>query len=96
MNSILKLSSNTTIEIISCLLDATKGGYLRSTFCFNIQCSIYQFKTNWIKKDLKIPKGQSESVYRRRTDGQKKINKRTNIDLQNTHTKPKIEQHEPH
>ena len=51
MNSILKLSSNTTIEIISCLLDATKGGYLRSTFCFNIQCSIDQFKTNWIKKD---------------------------------------------
>jgi hypothetical protein len=80
MNRFLQLSSNTTIEMISCLLDATKNGHLRSTFCFNIQCS---FKTNWIKKNLKILKGQSESVYRRRTDGQKKINKRTNCDLQN-------------
>jgi hypothetical protein len=41
------------------------------------------------KKSLKIPKGQSESVYRRRTDntmGGKKY-KRTNNDLQNIHIK---------
>ena len=45
------------------------------------------------KKSLKIPKGQSESVYRRRTDntmGGKKY-KRTNNDLQNIHIKLKIE-----
>ena len=43
----------------------------------------------WNKKSLKIPKGLSESVYRRRTDNT--MVKRTNNDLQNMHksnTKP--------
>jgi len=44
------------------------------------------------KKSLKIPKGQSESVYRRRQhNGQKKKYKRSNNDQQNIHIKPKIE-----
>jgi hypothetical protein len=56
------------------------------------------------KKTLKITKGQSESLYRRRTDntmakrqknrqynGQKKRDKRTNNDPQNIHVKLKIE-----
>jgi hypothetical protein len=38
-----------------------------------------------LKKSLKIPKGQSESVYQRRAD------KRTNNDLQNIYIKLKIE-----
>jgi hypothetical protein len=42
---------------------------------------------------LKIPKGQSESVYRRRTDNTmaKKKYKRTNNDQQDMHKKLKIE-----
>ena len=46
------------------------------------------------KKSLKIPKGQSETVYRRRTrqhNGQMKKHKRTNNDRQNIHIKLKIE-----
>jgi len=49
------------------------------------------------KKSLKIPKGQSESVYRRRTEQttqwpkETKKYKRTNNDLQNIHIKLKIE-----
>jgi hypothetical protein len=46
------------------------------------------------KKSLKIPKEQSESVYRRRTDNtmdKRKSTKRTNNDLQNIHIKLKIE-----
>jgi hypothetical protein len=40
------------------------------------------------KKSLKIPKGQSESVYRRRTDNTMGGEyKRTNNDLQNMHIK---------
>jgi hypothetical protein len=42
--------------------------------------------TDLNKMSLKIPKGQSESVYRRRTD-----NKMANNDLQNIHIKLKIE-----
>ena len=42
------------------------------------------------KKSLKIPKGQSESVYRR-TDNTMAKRKRTNNDLQNIHIKLKIE-----
>jgi hypothetical protein len=45
------------------------------------------------KKSLKIPKRQSESVYRRRTDNimvKRKKYKRTNNDLQNIHIKLKI------
>jgi hypothetical protein len=41
-----------------------------------------------------IPKGKSESVYRRRTDNtmtKKKKDKRTNNDPQNIHIKLKIE-----
>jgi hypothetical protein len=46
---------------------------------------------------LKIAKGQTEAVNRRRTDyAKKKKNKRTNNDLQNIHIKLKTEQHEPH
>ncbi len=44
----------------------------------------------YTKKSLKIPKGQSESVYRRRTDNtmtKKKVQK----DKQNIHIKLKIE-----
>ena len=47
------------------------------------------------KKNLKIPKGQSESVYRRRTDNTMVKGKRTNNDLQNIHITLKIELHEP-
>ena len=45
------------------------------------------------KKSLKIPKGQSESVYRRteNTMAKKKKYKWTNNDLQNIHIKLKIE-----
>ena len=45
------------------------------------------------KKSLKILKGQSESVYRRRTDNTmaKRKYKRTNNDLQNLNIKLKIE-----
>ena len=49
--------------------------------------------TDYMKKILKIPKGQSESVCRRKTDNtmaQKKY-KRTNNGLQNIHIKLKIE-----
>ena len=45
-------------------------------------------------KSLKIPKGQSESVYRRRTDNtiaQNKKYKRTSNDPQNIYIKLKIE-----
>ena len=46
------------------------------------------------EKSLKIPKGESESVYLRRTDNtiaKIKSKKRTNNDLQNIHIKLKIE-----
>jgi len=43
------------------------------------------------KKSLKIPKGKSESVYRRRTDNTMTKRKSTNNDLQNIHIKLKIE-----
>ena len=46
------------------------------------------------KKSMKIPKGQSETVYRRRTDNtmaKRKKYKRTNNDRQNIHIKLKIE-----
>ena len=60
---------------------------------------IYNYKVyspfplfDFCKKSLKIPKGQSESVYRRRTDNTMiKKDKRTNNDLQNIHEKLKIE-----
>jgi len=42
------------------------------------------------EKSLKIPKGQSESVNRRRTDNTMAKRKRTNNDLQNIHIKLKI------
>ena len=54
-------------------------------------CCVYCF---FIKKGLKIPQGQSESVYQRRTDNtmaKRKKYKRTNNDLQNIHIKLKIE-----
>jgi hypothetical protein len=47
-----------------------------------------------VKKGLKIPKGQSKYVYRRRTNNtmaKRKKYKRTNNDLQNIHIKLKIE-----
>ena len=40
-----------------------------------------------IKKSLKIPKGQSEYVYRKRTENKRKKYKRTNNDLQSIHLK---------
>ncbi len=46
------------------------------------------------KKSLKILKGQSESVYQRRTDNtmaKRKKYKRTNNDQQNIHIKLKID-----
>ena len=52
------------------------------------------------KKSLKIPKGNSKSVNRRRTDNtmaKRKIkNIRTNNDLQNITHKLEIEKHAPH
>ena len=47
-----------------------------------------------IKKSLKIPKGLSESVNRRRTDNTR--TKRKNIDLQNITQKSNVEPHQPH
>jgi len=47
--------------------------------------------TKLYKKSVKIPKGQSESVYRRRTDNTMAKRKRTNNDQQNIHIKLKIE-----
>ena len=47
-----------------------------------------------LQKSFKIPRGQSESVYRRRTDNTKDKRKKykvTNNDLQNIHIKLKIE-----
>ena len=52
------------------------------------------FKSDTSKKSLKIPKGKSESVYRRRTDNtmaKRNKYKETNNDLQNIHIKLKIE-----
>jgi hypothetical protein len=43
------------------------------------------------KKSLKIPKGQSESVYLRRTNNTMAKRKSTNNDVQNIHIKLKIE-----
>ena len=43
------------------------------------------------KKSLKISKGQSESIYRKRTDNTMAKRKITNNDLQNIHIKLKIE-----
>jgi hypothetical protein len=51
------------------------------------------------KKSLKIPKEQSESAYRRRTDNtmaNRKSTKGQNSYQQNIHIKLKIEKHEPH
>ena len=42
------------------------------------------------------PINQSEAIHRRRTDHTMVKRKRTNIGLQNTTQKLKIEQHEPH
>ena len=47
-----------------------------------------------LQKSFKIPRRQSESVYRRRTDNtmvKRKKYKRTSNDLQNIHMKLKIE-----
>jgi len=60
---------------------------------------LYSTSDTILKKSLKIPKGQSESVYRKKNrqhNGLKKKDKRKTNDPQNTHIKPKIEQHEPH
>jgi len=43
------------------------------------------------KKSLKISKGQSESLYQRTDNGQRKKYKRSNNDLQNIHINLKIE-----
>jgi hypothetical protein len=73
---------------------------------FHIHCTPYikckkiydvtnrQKGQNYIKKSLKIPKGQSESVYQRRTDNtmaKRKSKKGINNDLQNIHITHKIE-----
>jgi hypothetical protein len=53
-----------------------------------------------LKKSLKIPKGYSETVNRRRRDntmnGQRKRVKGTNNNVQKLHRKLNIEQHESH
>jgi hypothetical protein len=56
--------------------------------------AVYPFPLfDFCKRILKIPKGQSESAYRRRTDNTmaKEKDKRTNNNLQNIHEKQKIE-----
>ena len=66
---------------------------------FVIVLSVFRFTASdflfdIFKKSLKMPKGQSESVYLRRTDNtmaKKKNYKRTNSDLQNIHIILKIE-----
>jgi len=50
----------------------------------------------FVKKILKIPKSQSESVHRRRTDNTMDKRKRTNNDLQSIYIQLKIDYHEPH
>jgi len=60
----------------------------------NKYCNIVLDNIVLDKKSLKIPKGQSESVNRRKADntmGKKKKYKRKNNDLQNIHIKLKIE-----
>ena len=56
----------------------------------NVNQFVVEYDNNK-KKSLKIPNGQSESVYRRRTDNTTARRKRTNNDLQNIHIKLKIE-----
>ena len=53
-------------------------------FRFPLTFIWYQIK-EYMKKSLKIPKGQSESVYRRRTDNTMTKRKSTNNDQQNIH-----------
>ena len=67
--------------ILACVLSVLR--FTASDYLFGI-----------FKKSLKMPKGQSESVYRRRTDnhnGQKKKYQRTNNDVRNILIKLKIE-----
>jgi len=56
-----------------------------------VDVSFLQYSPRVIKKSLKIPKGQSESVNRRRTDNTMAKRKKTSNDLQNIHIKLKIE-----
>jgi hypothetical protein len=72
------------------------GAYISQMIRYSRACGSYQdFLDRGLKRSLKIPKGQSESVYRRRTDNtmakQKKKYKWTNNDLQIIHIKLKIE-----
>ena len=72
-----------TIYCTKTVMMSTTSGY-----CTNTSLAIDYI----IKKSLEIPKGQSESVYRRRTDNtmaKKKKYKRTNNDPQNIHIKLK-------
>ena len=97
-------------KVLYCEQMTTDGRFLLTVdYCF---LSYHVWPWSWalsyiFKKSLKIPKGQSESVYRRRTyntmakrkytnKGNNKItehraNKRTNNNLQNIHIKLKIE-----
>ena len=63
-----------------------------SYFYICISCALFT-EVYELKKSLKIPKGQSESVYRRtdNTMNKKKKYKRTNNDLQNIQINLKIE-----
>ena len=54
-----------------------------------IDCVVYTIIKIFVKKRLKIPKGQSEAVNRRKTDNTMVKRKRTNNDLQNTTQKTK-------
>jgi hypothetical protein len=102
-----KLIQLTTATLIICEVNTTIGLLCRN---LNISLSSLQkqaYKSliipsleyacsvwNPYKKSLKIPKGQSESVYRRRTNNtmaKRKKDKRTNNDQQNIHIKLKIE-----
>jgi hypothetical protein len=73
---------------VTVILDKNKINTTSSKIVF------FGHNPTYLKKSLKIPKGQSESVYRRRTDNtmaKRKKYKRTNNDLQNIHIKLKIE-----
>ena len=54
-----------------------------------IDCVVYTIIKIFVKERLKIPKGQSEAVNRRKTDNTMVKRKRTNNDLQNTTQKTK-------
>ena len=69
-------------------------------FCIKqIKCIMHNVHSVLYKKSLKIPKGQSESVYRRRTENtmaKRKSTKGQTTIYKTLQRKLKIQPHEPH